>query len=227
MGLWRGDAYYEQRYEFAADYLTILRQLWRDGTATHKSEFFELEDCKCLPTPGREIPIVCAGQSPRGKQFVAELADQQFVMTDAAALKTAVVDINARAARAQRKVGIYALFHMIAAETDAEAARIGEDIIDKADNDALENILASAALDTNTGGTSDQLKAGLNQTIDDGNLAFMGIPVIHGSYASVARKIDQIGRDTGIDGMLFSWPDFVTGVRDFGERVKPLLSGTT
>jgi pyrimidine oxygenase len=51
--------------------------------------------------------------------------------------------------------------------------------------------------------------------------------VIHGSYASVARKIDQIGRDTGIDGMLFSWPDFVTGVRDFGERVKPLLSGTT
>jgi pyrimidine oxygenase len=171
-----------------------------------------------------EIPIVCAGQSPRGKQFVADVADQQFVMTDVKKLKESVVDINERAAKAGRKVGIYALFHMIAADTDAQATRIGEDIIAKADNGALQNILASANLDTNTGGTSDQLKAGLNQTIDDGNLAFMGIPVIHGSFATVAEKIDRIGEETGIDGMLFSWPDFVGGVRDFGERIKPRLA---
>jgi len=223
MGLWRGDEYYEQRYDYAADYLSILRQLWRDGTATHKSEFFQLDDCSCLPTPGAEIPIVCAGQSPRGKQFVAELADHQFVMTGVANLVSSVADIRELAAKVGRKVGIYALFHVIAAETDAQAAGIGQDIIDKADDGALKNILASANLDTNTGGTSDQLKAGLNQTIDEGNLAFMGIPVIHGAFATVARKIDQIENDTGIDGMLFSWPDFVTGVREFGERVKPLL----
>ena len=66
-------------------------------------------------------------------------------------------------------------------------------------------------------------EAGLTQSLEDGNLAFMGIPVIHGSFDTVARKIDQIEADTGIDGMLFSWPDFVTGVRDFGECVKPLL----
>lgn len=223
MGLWRGDEYYERRYEFAADYLTILRKLWRDGVATHKSEFFELDDCRCLPTPGREIPIVCAGQSPRGKQFVADMADQQFVMTDTATLRDSVADITARADKAGRKVGIYALFHMIIADSDEEAERIGQNIIDRADNGALANILASAALDTNTGGTSDQLKAGLNQSLEDGNLAFMGIPVIHGSAATVARKIEAIGRDTGVDGMLFSWPDFVAGCRNFGENVMPLL----
>lgn len=223
MGLWRGDEYYDRRYEFAADYLTILRKLWRDGVATHKSEFFDLNDCRCLPTPGREIPIVCAGQSPRGKQFVADMADQQFVMTDTATLRDSVADISARAETAGRNVGIYALFHMIIADSDAEAERIGQNIIDRADNGALANILASAALDTNTGGTSDQLKAGLNQSLEDGNLAFMGIPVIHGSAATVARKIDTIGRDTGVDGMLFSWPDFVTGCRNFGENVMPLL----
>jgi pyrimidine oxygenase len=224
MGLWPGDEYYEQRYEYAADYLAILRQLWRDGTATHESEHFQLDDCRCLPTPQVEIPIVCAGNSPLGKQFVADMADQQFVMSDAKKLKASVLDINERAAKAGRQVGIYALFHIITSETDKQAARIGQEIIDQADNGALRNMLASADLDTNTGGTSDQLKAGLNQTIDDGNLAFMGIPVIHGSFETVARKIDRIGRDTGIDGMLFSWPDFVSGVRDFGERVKPLLS---
>lgn len=223
MGLWRGDDYYEQRYEYAADYLTILRQLWSEGTATHKSEYFELDDCRCLPTPGVEIPIVCAGQSPRGKQFVADMADQQFVMTSVSQLKTSVVDINERADRAGRDVGIYALFHMIAAETDEQATEQGVKIIENADNGALNNILASAILDTNTGGTSDQLKAGLTQNIDDGNLAFMGIPVIHGSYETIARKIENIKRETGIDGMLFSWPDFVPGVRDFGEKIKPLL----
>lgn len=223
MGLWRGDEYYDRRYEFAADYLTILRKLWRDGTATHKSEFFELDDCRCLPTPQREIPIVCAGQSPRGKQFVADMADQQFVMTDTATLRDSVADITARADQAGRKVGIYALFHMIIADSDDEAQRVGQDIIDQADNGALANILASAALDTNTGGTSDQLKAGLNQSLEDGNLAFMGIPVIHGSAATVARKIETIGRETGVDGMLFSWPDFVSGCRNFGENVMPLL----
>lgn len=223
MGLWRGDEYYEQRYEYAADYLRILRALWRDGVATHKSRFFELDDCSCLPVPSREIPIVCAGQSPRGKQFVADMADQQFVMSDVGKLKDSVTDISERAQKAGRNVGIYALFHMILAETDEAAAAIGQDIIDKADNGALGNILASASMDTNTGGTSDQLKAGLNQTIDDGNLAFMGIPVIHGSFETVARKIDQIEQETAIDGMLFSWPDFVPGVRDFGERVMPLL----
>ncbi len=224
MGLWRGDQYYEQRYEYAAEYLTILRQLWRDGTATYKSEFFDLKDCSCLPTPGIEIPIVCAGQSPRGKQFVAEMADQQFVMTDIHNLTTSVADIKKRAAGAGRRVGIYALFHVITADSDAEAAEIGREIVDQADNGALQNILASADLDTNKGGTADQLlMAGLNQSIDDGNLAFMGIPVIHGSFETVARKIYNIGIETGIDGMLFSWPDFVSGVRDFGEHVKPFL----
>ena len=226
MGLWRGDQYYEQRYEYAADYLTILRQLWRDGTATHKSEFFDLKDCSCLPTPGIEIPVVCAGQSPRGKQFVADMADQQFVMTDVRKLTASVADISERAAKAGRDVGIYALFHVITADTDEEAAAIGHEIIDKADNGALQNILASADLDTNTGGTADQLKSGLNQSLEDGNIAFMGIPVIHGSFETVARKIDKIEADTGIDGMLFSWPDFVSGVRDFGERVKPLLGAS-
>ena len=88
---------------------------------------------------------------------------------------------------------------------------------------ALARIFCSANLDTNQGGTSDQLKAGLSQGIDDGNLAFMGIPCIYGAPQTVANRIKEIGAQTGVDGMLFSWPDFVQGVRDFGNRVMPLL----
>lgn len=223
MGLWPGDNYYEQRYEYAAEYLTIMRGLWKDGRLTHRGDFFQLDDCMCLPTPKHDIPIVCAGQSPRGMQFVAEMGDRQFVMSDVDTLTTSVKDINARASALEREVGIYALFHMIIANTDEEAEAQAQAIVDNPDDGALNNILASANLDTNQGGTSDQLKAGLSRGIDDGNLAFMGIPCIYGSAATVARRIKEIESQTAIDGMLFSWPDFVGGVRDFGERVMPLL----
>ena len=40
MGLWRGDDYFEQRYQYAREYVQIVKQLWRDGTATCRTEHF-------------------------------------------------------------------------------------------------------------------------------------------------------------------------------------------
>ena len=224
MGLWPGDEHYQRRYDYAGEYLDILKSLWATGRCTLHGEFFKLDDCTVYPRPQREIPIVCAGQSPRGQQFVADMADHQFVMTGKSNLKPGVAAIKARASRAGRKVGIYALYHMLLADSDDEAVRLGAHIIAQADKGAIANILASASLDTNTAGTSDQLKAALEQGIDEGNMAFMGIPVVLGSPATVARQIDDISAATGIDGMLFSWPDFVPGIRRFGEEVVPLLN---
>lgn len=223
MGLWRGDDYFERRYEYAADYLSIVKALWRDGHATHHSEFFDLEDCSVLPRPGREIPIVCAGQSPKGIAFTAAMGDQNFVIAHPPALKAIVDNVHAAAAKLGRRVGTFALLGLIIAPTDAEAKRIGDDIVAGADTGAIANILASAALDTNVGGTADRMKAGLSMPLDTGNIAFMGFPVIHGSPATVAAKLDDIAAETGIDGMLFSWPDFVPGIRDFGQQVLPLM----
>ncbi|MEM7540844.1 MAG: LLM class flavin-dependent oxidoreductase [Pseudomonadota bacterium] len=223
MGLWPGDEYYDRRYEYASEYLSILKALWRDGRCTHQGEFFNLDDCTVTPIPRHQIPIVCAGQSPKGKQFVAEMADHQFVMTGASNLKAGVEDIKARAGQTQRQVGIYALYHMVIEETDEAALRKAQEIVERADHGALANILASAGLDTNEGGTSDQLKAALEQSVEEGNMAFMGIPALVGSPATIAAEIDKVARATGIDGILFSWPDFVSGIKRFGEQVIPHL----
>ncbi|MDE0801164.1 MAG: LLM class flavin-dependent oxidoreductase [Rhodospirillaceae bacterium] len=223
MGLWRGDEYYDRRYEYAADYLTILQDLWRNGTSTHHSEFFDLEDCSCLPMPGRELEIVCAGQSPKGVEFVAKNADHNFVMAQPPKLKGISDSLKAKGSEQGRDVGTYALFGLITANTDAEAFAMGQKIIDEADEAAISNIIASASLDSNAGGTADHLKAGLALGLEEGNMAFMGFPVICGSFDTVAQKIDAIAEDTGVDGMLFSWADFVGGIRDFGEQIKPRL----
>jgi pyrimidine oxygenase len=223
MGLWPSDAHYERRYELAADYLSIVKALWRDGRVTHHSEWYDLDDCSCQPFPGRELPIVCAGQSPKGVEFTAAMGDHNFVMAHPSRLRAIVDNVKAQAAQHGRTVGTYALLGLVIAPTDAEARHIAEDIVAGADQGAIANILASAAMDTNVGGTADRMKEALSLPIEEGNIAFMSFPVIAGSPATVAARLDEIAADTGVDGMLFSWPDFVPGVRDFGEQVRPLM----
>ena len=223
MGMWPGDAHYQRRYDYAAEYVQILQALWQSGRASWDGEYFSLDDCSVLPVPKNSIPLVCAGQSPAGREFVARYADHQFVLTSEDNLVTSVEDIRAKSAISGRDVGIYALFHMVLADTDDAAEAQVQQIIDAADHGAISNILASASLDTNTGGTSDQLKAALDQDVETGNMAFMGIPVIYGSAETVRQRIEAIAKRTGIDGMLFSWPDFVAGIERFGTEVMPDL----
>ena len=223
MGMWPGDQHYQRRYEYAAEYVQVLEALWKTGRCSFNGEFFNLDDCSVLPTPKRDIPLVCAGQSPAGREFVAEYAHHQFVLTGEANLISSVGDIRTKAEKYGRDVGVYALFHMIVEDSDALAEDRVDAIINGADQGAIANILASAGLDTNQGGTADQLKAALGQSVEDGNMAFMGIPVIYGSPETVARRIKQVEVTTGVDGMLFSWPDFVGGLERFGEEVMPQL----
>jgi pyrimidine oxygenase len=225
MGLWPGDHYYEQRYEFADEYLSICRSLWRTGRVDHDGKFFQLKDCVCEPRPQREIPIVCAGQSPQGVRFTAEHGDHNFVMSSKSGLKRITQNLGEAAVKAGRKVGTYALFVMVAAETDAEAHAQANAILEGADTVAIGGMLGSAALDTVEGGSSNRLREALGTPLDEGNMAFLSFPALIGSYQSVAQQIDAIEAECGIEGMLLTFPDFVQGTRDFGSRVRPLLRG--
>jgi pyrimidine oxygenase len=227
MGMWRGDEYYNSRYQYAREYVQILKELWRHGTVTRKTEHFNLDDCQCFPLPKHEVPLVSAGQSDAGFQFVAEYADKSFMHIERSHLKEKVDRLKAAGTRTGRKVGAYALFHLITAETDREAAEIQDRIVQGVDLVALGNLHASAAMDTNEGGVSKRLVAAdLSRTPAEGHGAFMSIPTICGSYESVAEQMNGIVAESQVDGFLFSFPDFVRGIRAFGEHIRPRLSFT-
>jgi pyrimidine oxygenase len=225
MGLWPSEKYHEQRYEFTEEYIRIMRKLWAEGRMTHHGDYFHLEDCECFPTPGRDIPIVCAGQSPRGVKFTAQFAEYNFVFGGREKLKRIAQPVLQEAARHGRKVGTLALYVIIAARTDAEAEAQWRAIVEGADHEALMNIDRSAAMDTNPDGTSKHFRDGLTAPVEEGNLTFMGFPVIWGSYDTVAREILEIEAETRIGGMLMTFPDFIPGVYEFGEHILPRLRG--
>ncbi len=220
MGLWPGDEYYDERYAFAEDYVRILRALWDQGEVHFQSKYFDLKDCQCFPTPKSHVPIVSAGQSPKGISFCENFADYRFMIGNPPVIETLRSQMTT--GRTKRN-GSYLLFHLLVGETDDIAEKRGREIIELADHPAIENMLASAAMDSNTEGTSAALQAGLSRTLEEGNLAFGAHPVIHGSAKTVAEKIDSIAEETGADGFMFAWIDYVPGVKEFGEKIKPLL----
>jgi pyrimidine oxygenase len=117
--------------------------------------------------PAHTIGISCFGvgrqrQSGRSKN------------ADAEKLKAIGAQLRAHSTELKRKVGTYAQFVVIAAESDTAARRQAEEIIAGADLGAIRNVLASASLDTNPGGTSEALRTGMERPVELGNLVFMG-----------------------------------------------------
>ena len=78
MGIWPGAEHYRRRYEYCAEYVTIMRELWAAGRSDFKGDFFQMDDCRCLPLPSAKIPIICAAQSDAGTRFAAQYADYNF-----------------------------------------------------------------------------------------------------------------------------------------------------
>lgn len=44
-----------------------------------------------------------------------------------------------------------------------------------------------------------------------------------GSYASVARMLDEVANVPGAEGVLLTFDDFLSGIETFGERIQPLM----
>jgi len=222
MKMWPSEDYYDRRYDYASEYVEIMRSLWRDGQMTFKGEYFELDDCRAYPTTKRHIPIVCAGQSPRGMRFTAEHGDYNFVSTNGEALRTIVGTVKEASAAARRKVGTVAVVAVIAAPTDAEADRRCQEILDQADLVAIGNMTGSAFKDTNVGGISAHLQKAITAPVEKGNMVFNGFPVLKGSYESVARQIEAV-EATGADGLLITFPNFGEGMKMLETEILPRL----
>jgi pyrimidine oxygenase len=61
MGVWPGDDYFENRYDYTTEYVQIMKDLWSKGQSDFKGKFFEMDDCRCSPLPKNEIKLVSAG----------------------------------------------------------------------------------------------------------------------------------------------------------------------
>ncbi len=222
MGLWPGDDHYDRRYDMLTEYTKIIRELWSTGRSDFKGEFYTMKDCRLSPPPSGHVPLVCAGQSPRGMEFAAEFVDYNFCVASGLNTPAAYAPTNERllaaAARSGRVVGSYPLFMVIADETEDAAFAKWKCYVEGADTEALAYLGIQADAD---------VKADANSTARwmarSASAVNFNMGTLVGSYADVARMLDEAASVPGTKGLMLTFDDFVVGMDQFGQRIQPLM----
>ena len=223
MGLWPGSEHYAKRYDYSIEYVTIMKELWATGTSNHKGVYFQMTDCRLSPRPSVMPSIVSAGQSDIGMQFAADYADFNFCLGEGVNTPTKCAGTIGRlrqaVAKTGRKVGAYALFMVIADETDAQAQAKWECYKAGKDLDALSWMGAQAGADdrAEAGGTAQSI-------VNPVSAVNFNMGTMVGSYATVAGMLDELATVEGIAGVMLTFDDFLVGMKDFGQRIQPLMT---
>jgi pyrimidine oxygenase len=222
MGLWPGDEYFSTRYDYSTEYVQIMRGLWETGQSDFKGRYFTMDDCRLSPRPAAPMKLVSAGQSDRGMQFAARYCDYNFALGEGVNEPFRAASVPARmlahAKETGRDVGSYMLYMVIADETDAAAMAKWDLYNQGADKEALAHLLGKAAEDTATQSTS--MAAAIQRSPSPINFN-MGTLV--GSYAHVAKMLDEVATMPGVKGIMLTFDDFITGMENFGTRIQPQM----
>ena len=223
MGLWPGDEYFGYRYDYATEYVQVMKELWEHGKSDFKGKHFTMDDCRLLPRPEHPINIVAAGQSGRGVEFASKYADFNFIMGSGVNTPTAFAQSSERLVEAVKKtgrdVGSYVLFMVIIDETDEAAEAKWESYKQGIDTDALKWMSEQTGKDTkaDTNAMASQI------SLPEGAVNF-NTGLLLGSYEKVAKMLDEVAAVAGTKGIMLIFDDFVKGVELFGERIQPLMN---
>jgi len=211
--------YDRDRYGYAEEWLSIVKRLWAGERVTSDGRYFHLKDCVSSPRP-RQQPhpfLVCAGTSPEGFRFTAHNADYCFLAGNTPA---DVVSLSARmraeASAAGRRVKTASPLMVILGATDAMAREEHRRYREAADVKAMANLAA-------TYGSSSRVSAHDRVERSKASAAF-AVSVVAGGAERVAEAISVIAAGDGLDSVLLVFPDYVRGLRNFHEKVGPLLS---
>lgn len=233
MGVWPGDSYFGDRYDYCAEYVTILRQLWETGHSNFEGRWFKMKDCVLSPRPKGHIDVVCAGQSEKGLAFCSEYGDYMFSQGVGINTPTAHSGTTSRllaeGKRTGRTIGAYLAMMIIAEETDEAAFAKWKRYNETTDRVALANLSGEAGADK-TASEASTAKSLVKGTVDvadvkplpDGAVN-MNFGTLVGSYANVARMLDEASTVPGTAGVMMIFDDWMRGIENFGRYVQPLM----
>jgi pyrimidine oxygenase len=208
------------RYEYTEEWISVVKRLWSEDNVTHKGKYFELDDCMSWPHPVRgKMPIVCATTSERGYQFVADHCSDGFFGGSTLEIQKQMSHRIKEVASAKgRSVRTHTLVLLIQGDSDQDAQKMLDYYRQGADMGAIENIYRLRA-----GDKGDVRKENYRNRFEtDLRLFYGGVPFV-GGPESVANRIEELAVDGDVDGIMFIFPDFIQGVKRFGEQVMPLL----
>jgi FMNH2-dependent dimethyl sulfone monooxygenase len=213
---------HDRRYEMAGEFTDMLCRLW--GAADDLSlqgKFWSVEKAFVTPKPrfGRPVLVNATG-SPAGIEYAARHSDMVFITSPAGHEIDAAFDalpvhnavIKAAGAKRGRKLRTIINPMIVCRETDREAQRYHQAILDAADRGAIGGFVSHQR-----SGDAVAWKAhGDQHRALGGNIQIIGSP------ETVVEKLVGL-KQAGCDGIQVAFFDFAPDLEFFGEAVLPLM----
>lgn len=221
MGIWPGEEHFARRYEYAEEYVTVLKDLWTTGVSNHKGRFFQMSDCRMEPMPAGKIDLISAGQSNRGMKFAAEYTDYNFISAGGINDVSQVAPHTARLMAANKEAGksseAMLLMMVIADETDEAAQAKWKHYVAGTDLEALAWRDAQAGADVKA-----EAHSTVGRMVRSDREPTTMLRLV-GSYETVAKHMDELAAVPGLSGVMLTFDDFLIGMEQFGTRIMPLM----
>ena len=212
----------DRRYEMAGEFTDILCRLWGETEdLTLQGKFWSLERAFVTPKPryGRPILVNATG-SPAGIAYGAKYSDLVFITSPAGheidAALTALPAHNRVIKEAGAEYGreLRTIINpmIVCRETDREAQRYHQAILDAADHGAIQGFVSHQR----TGDAVAWQAHGETHRALGGNIQIIGSP------EHVVDKLIGLKR-AGCDGIQIAFFDFAPDLEFFGHEVLPLM----
>ncbi|WP_300681460.1 dimethylsulfone monooxygenase SfnG [Nocardioides sp.] len=216
-----------ERYRRAEEFISYLREIWTSDQAELKGDFYRLHDFdmkpKPLDLPGRPHPeIFMGGNSSDARGMGGRSADWYFANGNTpAGIAEQVRDVGEIAQLHGRTVKVGVNGFMVARDTEAEAHATLDEIIAKADREAVEGFGAAVkqagqSTGDKKGMWADSDFTDLVQYNDGFRTGLVGTP------EQIARRIIEY-KKVGADLLLLGFLHFQEEVEYFGRHVLPIV----
>ncbi|MST31525.1 LLM class flavin-dependent oxidoreductase [Acidimicrobiaceae bacterium USS-CC1] len=210
---------HDERYDFADEWISLAKALWStEGELDWEGKYFRAPGAYSEPKPLQEpCPVLMsAGSSPRGQDFAAKHTDVIFVATADAESSGRMAESVKSLARDHydRKVSVFGQVFIICDDDgDVARARFDELVHERGDWEGVQNLLDILVPNSRS---ADWSALAANLIGGYGAMALVGTP------EEVVEGIADLA-EAGLDGLTMSWPDYLEGIRQYRDVLRPRL----
>ncbi|HEY6879608.1 MAG TPA: LLM class flavin-dependent oxidoreductase [Polyangiales bacterium] len=228
---------HDQRYERTAEFLQVVRGLFRGPGYTHRGTYYQIEDGGLVEPLVHTPTLYFGGASDAAQRVAAEHADVYLLWGETPAMvRERIASMQQQAERHGRTLRFGLRLHVITRDSEDEAWAEAKRLLDGIPRGAIERASRELAAMESVGqarmlGLSKGRGLGVRELEVSPNL-WAGVSLVRGgagtaltgSHAQVAERIaeyEALGIDTFI---LSAYPNLEEAVR-VGEDLLPLLRG--
>lgn len=225
---------HDERYVQSAEFLSIWRQMMQGDVVTSTGKHYSCRNAQLIYPPYQSPypPLYIGGASPAGLDLAAQQCDVHLSWGEPPEMvaKT-IADARKRAAAVGRELRFGIRLHFIVRETDDEAWKAAEKLIEHVSDEAIEaaqrklqaaDAVGQKRLLSLHGGDKKRLEISPNLWAGVGLVRAGAATALVGSPETVAKKIKEY-QDIGIDSVIGSGYPHLEEAYRVAELLFPLL----